>query len=160
MANNDDNNDGAGSPLFTFVDENIFKKETFLGECTKSFGLILGKILQMTETTAGFSRQRARNCLLHNCAVANFDLTQSLLTYRCAVCQFDTTLPVTSLQTKAFSSTHNLLMTSVGRLHKHRACRVHCAECRKTLPYKHCLRLPTSAEACYPLAFLCLMLFS
>lgn len=31
---NDDNNDGAGSPLFTFVDENIFKKETFLGECT------------------------------------------------------------------------------------------------------------------------------
>lgn len=43
MANNDDNNDGAGSPLFTFVDENIFKKETFLGECTKSFGLILGK---------------------------------------------------------------------------------------------------------------------
>lgn len=33
--NNDDNNDGAGSPLFTFVDENIFKKETFLGECTK-----------------------------------------------------------------------------------------------------------------------------
>lgn len=32
--NNDDNNDGAGSPLFTFVNENIFKKETFLGECT------------------------------------------------------------------------------------------------------------------------------
>lgn len=31
--NNDDNNDGAGSPLFTFVDENIFKKETFLGKC-------------------------------------------------------------------------------------------------------------------------------
>uniref|UniRef100_A0A3Q1IDL1 Uridylate-specific endoribonuclease n=1 Tax=Anabas testudineus TaxID=64144 RepID=A0A3Q1IDL1_ANATE len=29
MANND-NNDGAGYPLFTFVDENIFKKETFL----------------------------------------------------------------------------------------------------------------------------------
>eukprot|EP00064_Thunnus_orientalis_P017055 superscaffoldBa00003522_g17130 len=28
MAN--DNNDGAGYPLFTFVDENIFKKETFL----------------------------------------------------------------------------------------------------------------------------------
>ncbi|KAG7220049.1 hypothetical protein INR49_018439 [Caranx melampygus] len=25
-----DNNDGAGYPLFTFVDENIFKKETFL----------------------------------------------------------------------------------------------------------------------------------
>lgn len=33
--NNDDNNDGAGSPLFTFVDENIFKKETFLGKWTK-----------------------------------------------------------------------------------------------------------------------------
>lgn len=32
--NNDDDNDGAGSPLFTFVDENIFKKETFLGECS------------------------------------------------------------------------------------------------------------------------------
>lgn len=32
---NDDDNDGAGSPLFTFVDENIFKKETFLGECTQ-----------------------------------------------------------------------------------------------------------------------------
>lgn len=32
--NNDDNNDGAGSPLFTFVDENIFKKETFLGKRT------------------------------------------------------------------------------------------------------------------------------
>lgn len=30
--NNDDNNDGAGFPLFTFVDENIFKKETFLGK--------------------------------------------------------------------------------------------------------------------------------
>ncbi len=30
--NNDDNNDGAGYPLFTFVDENIFKKETFLGK--------------------------------------------------------------------------------------------------------------------------------
>lgn len=29
-----DNNDGAGYPLFTFVDENIFKKETFLGKCT------------------------------------------------------------------------------------------------------------------------------
>lgn len=26
-----DDNDGAGLPLFTFVDENIFKKETFLG---------------------------------------------------------------------------------------------------------------------------------
>lgn len=48
MGNNDDNNDGAGSPLFTFVDENIFKKETFLGKCTRatkspSFDLILGK---------------------------------------------------------------------------------------------------------------------
>lgn len=30
-----DNNDGAGYPLFTFVDENIFKKETFLGKCVK-----------------------------------------------------------------------------------------------------------------------------
>lgn len=30
-----DDNDGAGSPLFTFVDENIFKKETFLGKCSK-----------------------------------------------------------------------------------------------------------------------------
>lgn len=40
MTNNDDNNDGAGSPLFTFVDENIFKKETFLGESTEPFGLI------------------------------------------------------------------------------------------------------------------------
>lgn len=28
-----DNSDGAEYPLFTFVDENIFKKETFLGEC-------------------------------------------------------------------------------------------------------------------------------
>lgn len=26
-----DSNDAAGLPLFTFVDENIFKKETFLG---------------------------------------------------------------------------------------------------------------------------------
>ena len=34
--NNDDDNDGAGSPLFTFVDENIFKKETFLGKLPKS----------------------------------------------------------------------------------------------------------------------------
>lgn len=34
MANND-NNDGAGYPLFTFVDENIFKKETFLGKCVR-----------------------------------------------------------------------------------------------------------------------------
>lgn len=34
MCVNDDN-DGAGSPLFTFVDENTFKKETFLGKCTK-----------------------------------------------------------------------------------------------------------------------------
>lgn len=32
LVGNDDNNDGAGSRLFTFVDENIFKKETFLGE--------------------------------------------------------------------------------------------------------------------------------
>lgn len=31
-----DNNDGAGYPLFTFVDENLFKKETFLGKCMKS----------------------------------------------------------------------------------------------------------------------------
>lgn len=30
--NNDDNSDGAGYPLFTYVDENIFKKETFLGK--------------------------------------------------------------------------------------------------------------------------------
>lgn len=30
-----DNNDGAGYPLFTFVDESIFKKETFLGKCIK-----------------------------------------------------------------------------------------------------------------------------
>lgn len=30
-----DDNDGAGYPLFTFVDENIFKKETFLGKCVK-----------------------------------------------------------------------------------------------------------------------------
>lgn len=29
-----DNSDAAGLPLFTFVDENIFKKETFLGKCT------------------------------------------------------------------------------------------------------------------------------
>ena len=29
-----DDNDGAGYPLFTFVDENIFKKETFLGTST------------------------------------------------------------------------------------------------------------------------------
>ena len=28
----DDKNDAAGFPLFTFVDESIFKKETFLGE--------------------------------------------------------------------------------------------------------------------------------
>lgn len=28
-----DYNDAAGYPLFTFVDENIFKKETFLGKC-------------------------------------------------------------------------------------------------------------------------------
>lgn len=28
----EDNNDGAGYPLFTFVDENIFKKETFLSK--------------------------------------------------------------------------------------------------------------------------------
>lgn len=27
--------DRAGSPLFTFVNENIFKKETFLGECMR-----------------------------------------------------------------------------------------------------------------------------
>lgn len=40
-ANNDDNNDGAGSPLFTFVDESIFKKETFLGECAKEECLTL-----------------------------------------------------------------------------------------------------------------------
>lgn len=33
--NINDNNDGAGYPLFTFVDENIFKKETFLGKCTR-----------------------------------------------------------------------------------------------------------------------------
>lgn len=31
----EDLNDGAGSPLFTFVDENIFKKETFLGKCMR-----------------------------------------------------------------------------------------------------------------------------
>jgi len=31
LASIDDCNDGAGLPLFTFVDENIFKKETFLG---------------------------------------------------------------------------------------------------------------------------------
>lgn len=31
-----DNNDGAGYPLFTFVDENIFKKETFLGKCLRA----------------------------------------------------------------------------------------------------------------------------
>ena len=29
-----DDNDGAGYPLFTFVDESIFKKETFLGKPT------------------------------------------------------------------------------------------------------------------------------
>lgn len=28
----EDDNDGAGYPLFTFVDENTFKKETFLGK--------------------------------------------------------------------------------------------------------------------------------
>lgn len=30
-----DNSDGAGYPLFSFVDENIFKKETFLGTCMR-----------------------------------------------------------------------------------------------------------------------------
>ncbi len=37
---NDDNNDGAGYPLFTFVDENIFKKETFLGKLKKKITII------------------------------------------------------------------------------------------------------------------------
>lgn len=41
VGNGDDNNDGAGSPLFTFVDESIFKKETFLGKCPLSLTLSL-----------------------------------------------------------------------------------------------------------------------
>lgn len=31
--------DRAGSPLFTYVNENIFKKETFLGECIRGLGV-------------------------------------------------------------------------------------------------------------------------
>lgn len=32
-----ESNDRAGLPLFTFVDENIFKKETFLGQCSSFY---------------------------------------------------------------------------------------------------------------------------
>ena len=62
--------------------------------------------------------------------------------FQCTVCQFDTILLITSLESKAFSSTHNLLMTNSGTLHNHRASRVHwcwlgTSCCRKMLFSKH-----------------------
>lgn len=60
MAMND-NNDGAGYPLFTFVDENIFKKETFLGKCQKG---IISLHALMFSCSCGM-----RLLLLHNRSV-------------------------------------------------------------------------------------------
>lgn len=173
----DDNNDGSGYPLFTFVDENIFKKETFLCKCiwfeeyfrgcctyfcteaSKASGFVFMSSWGCS-LTSGFSGWGISLCFLHNRTNRKCLICHDLFTHPTSLI---TSVIRSPCRSKAFSSTDNLLMTNSGVLHKHRARRVHCSVNRKmfhqSLTSSSCLLLWNNCWS-FPPAVLILWCFT